>query len=111
MALVAVNTALAKGVELQKSMINLGVLAHKSKTETAVTLYNRSSEPVVIKNVAVECNCTKVKWNRAPLMPGDSTQLNISYSADNVGQFYKTIRIVNTNSAEPIKLIIRGEVR
>lgn len=111
LAIMAVNIAMAKGLELQKNMINLGVLTHKSKTETAVTLHNRSGNPVVIKNIAVECNCTKVKWNRAPLMPGDSTELRITYSADNTGQFYKTIRIISTDSAEPLKLIIRGEVR
>lgn len=110
-SLMVVNMALAKGFELQRNMVNLGVLGLKSKTEALVTCYNRSPEPVVIKNVAVECNCTKVKWDRAPLMPGDSTTLRITYSADNVGQFYKTIRIVTTGAPEPVKLVIRGEVR
>lgn len=106
-----VNTLMANGLELQKSIINLGILGHKSKTETSVTLYNRTHQPAIIKNAAVECNCTKVKWNRAPIMPGDSTELRIIYSADNVGQFYKAIQIQSSNSSQPLKLIIRGEVR
>ncbi len=94
---------------LSPKQINLGEVS--SDTIVTFTLYNNTKEAVVITKAVTDCSCTKIKFFKKPILPTDSTQIEIKYlpTRDESGVFYKTIQVHTSNSKEPIKGIIRGK--
>lgn len=105
----AQNQSPAK-LQFEPNTINFGKIPYKSKTEATVKYWNNSQQPIIIKNISTECNCTKVKWSKAPLMPGDTLSMTVSYSADSPGQFYKAIKVLSTDQPKEHRIIVRGDV-
>lgn len=108
-ALLAVTVAVAgaQNVELSKTAVDFGTIPLKPKSERIVKLYNRTASPIVITDVNVDCNCTKIEWSKKPIMAKDSTQLRIIYDPSEKGVFYKKIKVLT--SAGDLALTIRGK--
>lgn len=103
------TTTNSQNIELSSKTVNFGTIPIKPRTERHVTLYNQTLSPIVIKDVKVDCNCTKIEWNKRPITAGDSTMIKITYIPSESGVFYKKIKITTTKSDDTI--IIRGVVK
>lgn len=70
---------------------------------------NISDSPIVIHNVISSCGCTTPEWTKAPVKPGDSGYVKVSFTNDQGPYpFDKTLTCYVSNVNRPVILRIRG---
>ena len=72
---------------------------------------NEGDEAAVVLDARANCGCTRPRYDRAPVRPGDTLRVSVSYDPQGrPGRFHKQVR-VNTNAVGgPATLNIRGTV-
>ena len=72
---------------------------------------NTGNDVLFITRVVKSCGCTEPVYSREPLMPGQSSNVEIGYTTtETVGTFNKKITIFSNANTESVILTIRGEV-
>lgn len=94
---------------LSVRVIDFGEFGMRDVRRGRVVLYNTGDAPLVVKGVDSGCVCTKVRWDKRPVLAGDSTVLEVTYAPNERGVFYKTVT-VSTSQGEPQKFVVRGRV-
>ena len=89
---------------------NLSVLKKGEKAELSVWLTNTVQKPVHITEVETGCVCTKASFDKKEILPGDSTKIDIVFSAKDLGVFYKTVMVKTTEKECDMTITIRGRV-
>lgn len=75
------------------------------------TFTNTSKKPVVIEDVSVSCGCTTPEYSQAPILPGRTGTIRITYDpANRPGPFNKEIYIICANRTSRNMISVRGEV-
>ena len=95
----------------EKKEIDYGTIKQNSDPLRKFKFKNTGTEPLVIKNAKGSCGCTVPNYKKEPIMPGETSEIEVRYATDRVGGFTKTIT-VETNEAggTPQVLTIKGEV-
>ena len=99
-------------IAFEKTTFNLGLVQEDGgKVTREFKLTNKGKAPLLIKHIETTCGCTTPKWNRKPILPGDSSTITVTFNPkDRPGVFSKKI-IVYTNATPPnIVLRLEGEV-
>lgn len=86
----------------EKPAYDFGDVVQGEKVEHTFKFKNTGNEPLVITNVQVTCGCTTPKgWERDPILPGESSELTISFnSSGKYGRQEKVITVVS-NAVNP----------
>ena len=72
---------------------------------------NTGNDVLFITRVVKSCGCTEPVYSREPLMPGQSSNVEIGYTTtETVGVFNKKITIFSNANTESVILTIKGEV-
>lgn len=72
---------------------------------------NSGTTPFVIEAISVSCGCTTPEYSRAPIMPGKSGEIKITFDPDmRPGKFIKEVYIVSNNRKNVNTLKIKGNV-
>ncbi len=70
---------------------------------------NNGKEPLLLTKPQSSCGCTVASWPKAPILPGDSSEIKVTYNTSFEGAFNKTV-VVKSNTKNPVVLRIRGRV-
>lgn len=97
-------------VEIPITLKDLGSIERNGLAEATFKIVNKGKAPLVIKNITVDCHCTLVTWNKAPVLPKDSTNIRIRYDSSQPGYFQKKAVVYLNANNSPVLLLIRGEV-
>lgn len=72
---------------------------------------NTGEGPLLIQDAIPDCGCTKPKYKEEPIMPGDSSYIEIAFdSAGWRGSQYKQITFVTNTDRQKHTLTIRANV-
>lgn len=72
---------------------------------------NEGSLPLVIHSVNVSCGCTTPRFDKAPLLPGRTAEMQITFDPINrPGRFEKAIHILSNDPRRTVRLTITGNV-
>lgn len=74
-----------------------------------VVFKNEGTEPLVINNARGSCGCTVPTWPKEPILPGQSSAIEIRYDTNRTGKFTKTVTI-STNEGKEHFIRVQGEV-
>jgi hypothetical protein len=88
---------------------NFGSIPQGKPVTYQYVLVNHTRDTITMQHVEASCGCTTPRWNKAPVPPGDSTLLPVTYNAAGDGGFQKSITIFYTNNLRQL-LYIRGDV-
>ncbi len=72
---------------------------------------NTGTEPLIIKNAKGSCGCTVPKWPTEPIMPGETSNIEVRYDTQRVGPFTKTVTLTTNEAVDTKMLTIKGEVK
>ena len=101
----------AQSLQVTPPVVQLGEVPLKSKNRVSLTLVNTLDTPLVVRDIRTDCTCTKPSWPKAPLMPGDTLRVTVTFMPTDRGAFYKTLRFVTTpQTAQPLQAVLRGKV-
>ena len=81
-------------------------VGHKKKIVFRFT--NVSSCPVLITKVMTTCECTSAVWDKAPLLPGRWSRIEVTYEAERDGVFFRKLFIYHAGAASPFEIAIEG---
>lgn len=105
------SVASAQSLRVTPAVVQMGEIALKSKNRVEVTCINTSDKPLVIRDIEVDCTCTKPSWPKSPVMPGDSVRVAVTLTPTDRGAFYKTLRFVTAPVSEKVtQVVLRGKV-
>ncbi|MFV0344860.1 MAG: DUF1573 domain-containing protein [Bacteroidales bacterium] len=117
--LLGISSGNAQDSNTGKATIAFENLSHdfgtiKEEVKYAVhnfTFKNTGTAPLILNSVRASCGCTTPKWNREPIAPGASGNIEVRYSTSNrPGSFRKTITVGSNASNPQVVLKINGTV-
>lgn len=101
-------------VEFNEKTHDFGVVKEEqNRITTEFTFVNTSTTPITLKNVRASCGCTAPKWQKEPVLPGESGTITVTYTTTGrPGNFQKSVSVVLSNGTEDFSevLYIKGEV-
>jgi hypothetical protein len=89
---------------------DLGNLIYKSKKKVDYTLTNNGNQPLFITYAQSSCGCAHLEYDPAPVLPGKSTKVTVTYHGTEMGDFMKTISVVTNADTDRTILQIKGKV-
>ena len=105
----AQNTS-AQPLKFNKTSHKFGKIAiSEGPQKCTFEFTNTGNKPVVINNIITSCGCTEPVWPKAPIMPGKSGTIEVTY-LNNQGPypFDKSLTVYTSASSKPIILRISG---
>lgn len=98
-------------IEAPVHELDLGTLTVGEEKTVSFTLRNVGEHLMIIHNAVTSCGCTAVQFDKSPIRPGKDTEITVTYTAENIGRFNKTITIYANAEGGPLKLRIKGKVK
>jgi len=98
-----------KVLSVSSAMHDFGSIPQGKPVTWEYMLTNHSADTIRMQHVEASCGCTTSHWSPAPIPPGDSTVLPVTYNAAGDGGFQKSITVFYTNNLHQV-LYIKGEV-
>lgn len=98
-------------MKFEKDTHDFGKIVSGSKVTYEFKFTNTGKSPLIIKDAVASCGCTKPEWPSAPVKPGESGAIKVTFdSRGKMGLQDKQITITaNTNPAQNLVHLI-GEV-
>jgi len=71
---------------------------------------NTGSEPLIITGAKGSCGCTVPNWPKDPIMPGESSQIEIRYDTKRTGSINKTVTVTSNDAIGKHTLRVIGTI-
>ena len=95
-------------VSVNHAELDFGSFPKTEKQERSFVLTNTGTGLLVVHDVTTSCGCTKVKYNKQPVRPGETLELKVTYEAEETGHFNKTLRVYCNADNSPLRLTVKG---
>ncbi len=89
---------------------SFGKIKQGNPASTEFAFTNNSDKPVIIEVATAECGCTTPEYPKTPIMKGKQGSIKVTYNAASPGHFEKKVTVKFANVAEPVILVIDGDV-
>lgn len=89
---------------------SLGQIVWKHPVNVQYTVTNTGDRPLVLTSVEPDCACTVAQWTQAPIPPGQKGEINVTFDAEALGHFQKSIAILTNTEPHLVYLYFDGEV-
>jgi hypothetical protein len=98
-------------IEFKSETVDYGEIAKGSDGVRVFEFTNTGGAPLIISKVSSSCGCTIPKKPEAPIMPGETGEIQVKYDTNRVGPIRKAITVIS-NADTPTKVLkIKGEVK
>ena len=98
-------------VEWLQRQINAGTVTYGQPVSREFEIKNISTENLMILSVKSTCHCTVSEYSTAPVAPGESTKIKVTYDALKEGEFYRIVTVLtNFDAVQALPLILTGKV-
>lgn len=94
----------------ESKMVDYGTIEQNAEPLRVFNFTNTGTEPLIIKNAKGSCGCTVPKWPKEPIMPGESSKIEVRYDTKRIGPFSKRVTLTTNATEETIVLTIKGKV-
>lgn len=85
-------------MEFESLVVDYETIEQHSEPLRILKFTNTGDEPLVITNAKGSCGCTVPTWPKEPVMPGETSEIEIRYATNRIGKFTKTVKFT-TNEA------------
>lgn len=97
-------------IKFKTEVIDYGTVTQNSDGTRIFTFTNEGDAPLLITKVKTSCGCTVPSYSKAPIMPGDSGELEIKYDTKRLGAFTKTVTVTSNSEGGNKILKIKGKI-
>lgn len=91
-------------------MYDFGQIEWKHPVTAAYSITNTGDKPLVLTHVEPDCACTVANWTEEPIAPGEKGVVNVTFDAEALGHFQKSIAIYTNAQPNLVYLYLGGEV-
>lgn len=92
------------------TVLEYGKIQQNSEPLRKVKFKNTGTEPLVILNARGSCGCTVPTPPKDPILPGQTSEIEVRYATDRVGPFTKMVT-VSTNEGVDHTIRVQGDVQ
>jgi hypothetical protein len=97
-------------IKFKSEVVDYGTITQNSDGIRRFMFTNTGDTPLLITKVKTSCGCTVPSYSKAPILPGQTGQLDIKYNTKKLGAFTKTVT-VNSNTEGGNKILkIKGTI-
>ncbi len=89
--------------------VDYGTIQQNGEPLRVVKFTNTGTEPLVIKNARGSCGCTVPTWPKEPILPGETSEIEIRYATNRLGKINKKITIT-TNEEKTHNIDVLGNI-
>lgn len=107
------NNSVGEGkIEFKEKVYDFGKIKEKGGLAThEFSFTNVGDANLVILKATAECGCTRPSFSDAPVAPGKSGKIKVSYNPlGRPGSFEKVVTVTSTGGNRKVRLKIRGMV-
>lgn len=97
-------------MKFSTEVVDYGTVTQNSEGTRLFTFTNTGDAPLLISKVKTTCGCTVPSYSKAPIMPGETGELNIKYDTKRLGAFTKTITVTSNADGGNKILKIKGNI-
>jgi hypothetical protein len=106
----AANSAKGAVANFEKVEVDYGKIKQGSEPLRVFSFKNTGSEPLIITGAQGSCGCTVPTYPKEPIMPGQSSKIEVRYDTQRLGPFTKSVTLT-TNEVNPTRVLtIKGDV-
>lgn len=97
-------------IEFKSDTIDYGTIEKGSDGVRVFQFTNTGDAPLIISKVTSSCGCTVPKKPEAPILPGETGEIEVKYDTNRVNPIRKTITVISNAETPTVALKIKGEV-
>ncbi len=99
-------------IKFDKTTHDFGKIKKGAKNVKCKFKYtNVGSDVLFITRIVKSCGCTEPVYSKQPLMPGQSSEIEVGYTTtDVIGVFNKKLTVFSNAATESVIITIKGEV-
>ena len=90
--------------------VDYGTIEQDSDPFRVFKFKNTGNGPLLITNARGSCGCTVPSYSKAPVAPGETSEIKVRYDTHRIGQFRKRVTLTTNVEGDPIILTIKGKV-
>jgi hypothetical protein len=94
----------------EKTEIDYGNIEKGADPLRKFKFKNTGTEPLVIQSAQGSCGCTVPSYKKEPILPGESSEIEVRYDTQRVGPFQKQVTLTTNESVPTRVLTIKGVV-
>lgn len=98
-------------MSLASDVVDYGEIIQNSDPVRKVKFTNTGTEPLIIKNAQGSCGCTVPTYAKEPIMPGETSEIEIHYATDRIGQIMKTVTVTTNEEGVTHVIQVKGNVK
>ncbi|MGA0256729.1 MAG: DUF1573 domain-containing protein [Saprospiraceae bacterium] len=97
-------------MQFETKTVDYGTIEQHSDPLRVIKFTNVGKEPLIIKNARGSCGCTVPKWPKEPIMPGETSTIEVRYATNRLGAINKNIKITTNEGPDPHVISVLGNV-
>ena len=97
-------------IEFNRDSVGWGNFRYVDTKNATFEIKNTGDFPLIIKNIETSCGCTEAEWNKKPILPGRTGNIQITFKPNSLGYFSKTIQVFCNIPSQKYALNINGFV-
>lgn len=99
-------------IHLDKEILDYGVINKGANKIKTIKVTNKGNAPLVIIHCEGTCGCTIPTCPKEPIMPGKSSEIEVSYDTNKIGEINKSVNIRSNDPVHGLKIVkLKGEVK
>lgn len=87
-----------------------GQIEWKHPVTAEYTITNTGDRPLVLSEVEPDCACAVAQWTQTPIAPGGKGTISVTFDAEALGHFYKSVAVFTNAEPHVAYLNLSGEV-
>src|SRR5690348_10516580 len=95
-------------LSLESDVVDYGTIDQGSEPLRLAQFKNTGTEPLIISGAKGSCGCTVPNWPKEPIMPGESSQIEIRYDTKRVGAINKTVTVTSNDPKGNVVIRVIG---
>ena len=97
-------------IEFETTVIDYGTIEKGADGVRIFKFKNTGNAPLVVTSVKSSCGCTVPKKPEAPVLPGETGEIEVKYDTKRVNPIRKTITVTSNADTPTVALKIKGNV-
>lgn len=95
-------------IEFKDTTIDYGTINKGDNGIRTFEFTNTGDAPLIVSKVSSSCGCTVPKKPEAPVMPGQTGEIEVKYDTQRVMPIRKTITVLSNAETPTVSLKIKG---
>lgn len=95
---------------LESDVVDYGTIDQGGEPLRVAKFTNTGTEPLIISGAKGSCGCTVPNWPKDPIMPGETSEIEIRYDTKRVGAINKTVTVTSNDAVGKHVIRVTGTI-